>query len=239
MSITQSIVQARSNIIAYLQANLVPMLIGSPGTGKSAIIHEIAKQFDLKVIDLRLSQCDPTDLMGFPRVVDGKASYAPMDTFPIVRDTLPIKTSAIPAVPKGTVLPNGTIVVQDIPEVPATYYAGWLLFLDEFNSAPRSVQAAAYKLVLDRMVGQFKLHSHVKTVCAGNLMDDGAIVEELSTALQSRLVHLQLEITAQEWLDYANISNYDFRIMAFIRNNEDKLYTFKPDHSDHTYACPR
>jgi len=41
---------------------LVPNLLGSPGCGKSALIHQIAEEFNLKVIDLRLSQCDPTDL---------------------------------------------------------------------------------------------------------------------------------------------------------------------------------
>ena len=69
-----------------------------------------------------------------------------------------------------------------------TYYAGWLLFLDEFNSASVAVQAASYKIVLDRMVGKGHLHKNVAVVCAGNLESDGAIVEQMSTPLQSRLV---------------------------------------------------
>lgn len=54
--------QATSMIKKYLQSRLVPMVTGSPGIGKSAIVHQIAQEFGLKVIDLRLSQCDPTDL---------------------------------------------------------------------------------------------------------------------------------------------------------------------------------
>jgi MoxR-like ATPase len=49
-------------VITILAAGLVPNITGSPGIGKSDIIRGIAKQFRLKVIDLRLSQCDPTDL---------------------------------------------------------------------------------------------------------------------------------------------------------------------------------
>jgi hypothetical protein len=30
--------------------------------GKSAMLHSVAEELNLKVIDLRLAQCDPTDL---------------------------------------------------------------------------------------------------------------------------------------------------------------------------------
>lgn len=103
----------------FIKAKLVPMIEGSPGMGKSAIVHQIAEQYGLKLIDLRLSQCDPTELMGFPSIgsnVDrtkARAGYVPMDTFPLEDDSIPAG------------------------------HNGWLLFLDEFNSAPPAVQAAA------------------------------------------------------------------------------------------------
>lgn len=46
----------------YLRAQIVPYIVGSPGIGKSAIVKQIAKASKLKLIDVRLSQCDPTDL---------------------------------------------------------------------------------------------------------------------------------------------------------------------------------
>lgn len=49
-------------IMRTLKAGLVPMLVSSPGMGKSDIILAIAEKYNLKVIDLRLSQSDPTDL---------------------------------------------------------------------------------------------------------------------------------------------------------------------------------
>lgn len=204
-----SATQATSLLTAYIKANLVPMLVGSPGIGKSAIIHSIAKEYNLKVIDLRLSQCDPTDLMGFPHFENGRAGYAPMNTFPIEGDALP----------KG----------KD----------GWLLFLDEFNSASTAVQASAYKLVLDRMVGQFSIHPKVAIMCAGNLDTDNAITQEMSTALQSRLVHLELQINPTEWCSWAMSNGISHKITDYIKFKPSALYTFKPDHSDKTYACPR
>ena len=201
--------QAVEAIKFYLQANLVPMLVGSPGCGKSEIIHQIANDFNLQLIDLRLSQCDPCDLAGFPTVEGGKSDYIPMKHFPI----------------EGDPIPEGK--------------AGWLLFLDEATSASPAIQAAAYKLILDRMVGSHHLHKNVAIVAAGNLETDNAIVQPMSTALQSRLVHLELNIDPQEWINWATSKQVDYRITAFINFKPGMLYTFKPDHTDKTYACPR
>lgn len=201
--------QAISMITGFIKVRLVPMMEGSPGTGKSEIVHQIAKHYNLKVIDLRLSQCDPTDLLGFPRIKGDRAGYAPMETFPI----------------EGDPIPEG--------------YEGWLLFLDEFNSAKESVQAAAYKLVLDRMVGNYNLHPHLAIVCAGNKETDNAIVQPMSTALQSRLVHLELIVDHQEWVNWAAENGIDHRITSYINFKPGQLYSFSPDHTDKTYAAPR
>ena len=201
--------QATSMATKFIKAGLVPMLTGSPGCGKSQIFHHIAKEYNLLVIDLRLSQCDPCDLMGFPHIEGGKARYVPMNTFPV----------------EGDEIPEG--------------YSGWLLFLDEFNAAPPAVQAAAYKVVLDRMVGAYKLHKNVAIACAGNLETDNAIVQPMSTALQSRLVHMELIVDVKEWLDHSAAMGWSHKINAYINYKPGNLYTFKADHTDQTYACPR
>ena len=201
--------QAVSMIAKFIRARLVPMITGSPGIGKSNIVHQIAAEYGLKVIDMRLAQCDPTDLLGFPTVNGNKASYVPMDTFPV----------------EGDSIPQG--------------YKGWLIFLDEMNSAPMAVQAAAYKLILDRMVGNHKLHKNVAIVAAGNLETDNAIVQPMSTALQSRMAHLELVVDPKEWVDWASSNGIDYRITSYINFRPDALYTFSPDHTDKTYASPR
>ena len=201
--------QAVNLITAIIKAKLVPMLSGSPGCGKSQIGYKIAADYNLKIIDLRLSQCDPTDLLGFPSIRGNKAGYVPMETFPI----------------EGDPVPEG--------------YSGWLVFLDEFNSAPPAVQAAAYKLVLDRSVGIHKLHKNVAIMCAGNMETDNAIVQPMSTALQSRLIHMELEIDSQEWIDWASQAGINHQIVDYIKFKPQAVYTFKPDHTDQTYACPR
>lgn len=198
-------------IMDVLRAKLVPMLTSSPGVGKSSIAKDIALKHKLKVIDVRLSQCDPTELLGFPTINEKrtKASYVPMTTFPI----------------EGDKIPDG--------------YNGWLLLLDEFNSAPLSVQAAAYKVVLDQEVGEFKLHAKVVIIAAGNLATDKAITNRLSTAMQSRLIHLELETSVKAWLHWAANNNIDYRVTSYIAYQPENIHKFDPDHNDVTFACPR
>lgn len=191
-------------------AGRVPYLHSSPGIGKSSIIRELAKAFGLFLIDIRLGQVDPTDLNGFAAIVNGVATYIPFDSFPV----------------QETKIPDG--------------YNGWMIFLDEFTSAPRSVQAASYKLVLDKMVGNKKLHEAVYMCAAGNLATDNAIVNPISTASQSRMVHLKLVADYDAWLRNVGLKyNYDQRIVAFLSNYPDMLMKFDPRHKDFTYPAPR
>ena len=192
------------------RAGLVPFLHSSPGAGKSSMLRAFAKENDLVYLDIRLSQCDPTDLQGFPVIVDGVATYIPFNLFPI----------------QSTELPEGK--------------NGWLISLDEFSSAPRSVQASSYKIVLDRMVGNHKLHDNVLIAAAGNLATDNAIVNPISTASQSRMVHLKITPSYDDWLQTVAIPHkYDSRIIAYLSQYPNKLMNFDPNHSDMTYACNR
>lgn len=203
--------QVRNFIKDILYAGLVPYVRSSPGMGKSSIFSSIAEELNLKIIDHRLSTSDPTDLSGLPQFVNGYARFAPFaELFPT----------------ENTSLPTG----KD----------GWMIFLDEFNAAPKLVQAASYKLILDKMVGQHPLHERVVLGMAGNLDTDRAITNMISTAMQSRVIHLEMEISFREWLeDVALKENYDSRIIAYLNQYESKLMDFRPDHNERTFCCPR
>jgi MoxR-like ATPase len=194
-----------------LYSNLVPFVRSSPGMGKSTIVRKIARKLKLKLIDHRLSTSEPTDLSGLPHFVNNRARFVPFDElFPIV----------------GTPLPEG--------------FDGWLIFFDEFNSASKAVQAASYKVILDRMVGQHRLHENVVIVCAGNLDTDRAITNPISTAMQSRVVHLEMDLNPEEWMqDIALAEGYDARIIAYLSQYPSKLMDFRPDHNEKTFCCPR
>lgn len=190
------------------KAGIVPFLHSSPAQGKSSLSKQLAEQFKLKVIDLRLTELDSTDLSGLPYFNNGKAEFMPFNTFPL----------------QDTPVPEG--------------YEGWLIILDEFNSANQAVMAAAYKLVLDRMVGQHTLHDKVAMIACGNLESDNAIVNPMSTALISRFAHFNIDINVDDWLEWASKAGIDYRITSYINFKKSNLYTFKPDATE-PYASPR
>jgi len=202
-------VEAVNHISMCFFNKLVPFLSGSPGIGKSDIFKQIAAKYKLKLIDIRLSQCDPTDLSGFPMHNGKKASYMPMDMFPLENDPVP----------------DG--------------YEGWLILLDELPSAALAVQAASYKFMLDRMVGQHLLHPKAVIGAAGNLMTDGAIVNRMGTAMQSRLVHYTLTVNWELWSLWASSNKLATEVISYINHRPANLHVFDPNHNDRTFACPR
>ncbi len=201
--------QAAQEIVKTTSVGLVPYITSSPGVGKSSVFAQVAKEYNLKLIDLRLPQCTPEDLQGFPMRQGDKATFTPFDLFPI----------------EGDPIPEG--------------YDGWMLFLDELSSASKPVQAAAYKLILDRMVGSHKLHENVVIGAAGNKQTDKAVTVQMSTALQSRLIHYEMEVSLKDWMEWATLQDLDHRILGFMNFNPSGLMNFRPDHQDHTFACPR
>jgi hypothetical protein len=194
-------------------------LMSSPGIGKSSVVQQIADRWELLLIDLRLSSMIPEDTNGLPNFFEKngvmRAKYIPMDFWPLDVDELPINP------------------------LTGEPYKGFLLFLDEYNSGSLMMQAASYQIILDKRVGQNKLHPKCYVVCAGNLMSDRAITNELGTATQSRLWHIPVKVCHETWLFWANSNGIDERVKAFVNWKPELLHSFNPDHNDLTFPCPR
>lgn len=202
-----SLKKLESILPLFLKADVPAFLHSSPGIGKSALCKQVADTLNLKLIDIRLTDMEPTDIVGLPNFVDGKSSFVPFDTFPLDTDE----------VPEG--------------------YEGWLIVLDEFNSAHESVMAASYKLILDRMVGQHKLHPNCKVIACGNMDTDNAIVNPLSSALISRFAHFYIEFNFDDFMDWA-AGKIDVRFTSFFNFRPALTYNFNPD-TQTPYSCPR
>lgn len=239
-----SLAQATKYATMTLKAGLVPYIAGSPGAGKSAMVHAIAAARNLLVVDIRLSQEDPTTINGFPEVANGRSDYLPPKRFPLKgMDHLPLKEEF--AAKKSEY--EALLVSKDQAKLHAFQaehcYAGWLIFFDELPSAARSIQAAAYKIILDRLIGTHPIHPNAFIIAAGNLATDNAIVNEMSTALRSRLVHIQVESDANQYINLISTKlNFDTRIVSYLAYQKQKINNFKQFNdrsSDETFACER
>jgi hypothetical protein len=178
------------------------------------MIHrEVAKKFNLKLIDIRVSACEPPDFNGF--IFADKetktAGYIPLDMFPT----------------EDMEVPDG--------------YDGWLVFLDEVTTAADDMQAPMYRIILDRLVGQKKLHPKCMISSAGNPVDSGCIAYEMSDALLTRFIHIYLRSDYQSFRNKAIELNIDHRIRSFIDWKPGNINRHNPDSSadESTFPCER
>jgi MoxR-like ATPase len=58
------------------------MIWGPPGVGKSSVVAQVAREHELELIDVRLSQLAPTDLRGLPVPEQGVARWYPPEFLP-------------------------------------------------------------------------------------------------------------------------------------------------------------
>ncbi len=112
-----------------------------------------------------------------------------------------------------------------------------ILFLDELNAAPAMVQASCYQLVLDRKLGEYTLPEGWAIIAAGNRDSDRAVTTRMPTPLRNRLVHLEFEVDAQEWSEWAIRAGIRPEVIAFLRFRPEVLSAF--DRAANAFPSPR
>jgi MoxR-like ATPase len=91
-----------------------------------------------------------------------------------------------------------------------------VLFLDELNMAPPTMQGVAQQLILDRRVGSYVLPDDWFVWAAGNRKEDRASVYEMPAPLANRFIHLDVEPDLDSFTRYALEAGVHERIIAFL-----------------------
>ncbi len=116
-----------------------------------------------------------------------------------------------------------------------------ILFLDELNSAPPSVQAAIYQLVLNRKMGEYELPKEWRILCAGNRVSDRGVVFRLPTPLANRMVHLHVQARFEDFKLFAIKAKLHPFVIGFLSFRPDLLSTdpVVEDDANPAFATPR
>jgi hypothetical protein len=114
-----------------------------------------------------------------------------------------------------------------------------VLFLDELAQAPPLVQAACLQLTLDRKVGEYLLPEGWSVVAASNRQEDRAGAHRLISPLLNRFVHLDLEVSHDDWQDWAVQAGVDPSVRSFLRYRPALLFQFDPATSPRAFPTPR
>ena len=203
--------KAKKSILRAFNKKRPIFLWGPPGIGKSEIVGQINDQV-LKnsfLIDIRLSLWEPTDIKGIPYFDSNSSSMV--------------------------WAPPAELPTEEF----ASKYDNIVLFLDEMNSASPAVQAAAYQLILNRRVGQYKLPDNVLIVAAGNREADKGVTYRMPAPLANRFVHLELAVDFDDWFAWATENKIHKDVVGYLTFAKKDLYDFDPKSPSRSFATPR
>ena len=205
-----------TNIIKEgISPKLLPsvMLWGPPGVGKSQAVREIAKEIE----DETGKKVNITDV----RLL----LFNPIDLrgIPTANED---KTLAIWLKPQIFQMDDSKDVVN-------------ILFLDEISAAPQSVQAAAYQITLDRVVGEHKLPDNCIVIAAGNRVTDKSVAYKMPKALANRLCHFEVVVSFESWKKWAIEHGINEKVIGFLSFRPDYLNAFDTSKDDLAFATPR
>ena len=133
----------------------------------------------------------------------------------------------------------GTMTWAPPAELPTDPDSKAILFLDELNSAPPAVQAAAYQLILNRKVGTYVLPKGVDIVAAGNRDGDKGVTYRMPSPLANRFVHLQMQLTFDDWHDWATLNGINPEVVGYVGYAKQDLYDYDPKTPSKSFATPR
>ncbi len=114
-----------------------------------------------------------------------------------------------------------------------------VLFLDELAQAPPLVQSACLQLTLDRRLGEYVLPDEWSVVAASNRTEDRAGTHCVIAPLLNRFVHLDLDVSNEDWQDWAVAAGVAPEVRAFLRFRPGLLYQFDPTANARAFATPR
>ena len=161
------------------------------------------------MIDLRLSQMEPTDLRG------------------------------IPFFNKNTETMNWAPPIDLPSEEFAAQFPIVVLFMDEMNSAAPAVQATAYQLILNGKVGTYTLPKNVVMVAAGNRESDKGVTYRMPTPLANRFVHLEMRKDFDSWFEWSVDKKIHKDVVGYLSFAKQDLFDFDPKSASRAFATPR
>lgn len=189
------------------------MLWGPPGVGKSQAVRQIAKEIGERT-GKRVNVTDVRLLL-----------FNPIDLRGIPTANAD-KTLAVWLKPQIFQMDASDDIVN-------------ILFLDEISAAPQSVQAAAYQITLDRVVGEHKLPDNCIVIAAGNRTTDKSVAFKMPKALANRLMHIEIEGSFNSWKRWAISSGVNDKVIGFLSFRQNYLMGFDSGSDDLAFPTPR
>lgn len=186
---------------------------GAPGVGKSQAVQqwnadkvleyqkriaagEKVKPWNPDVCDVRLSMKEPVDLVGVP--IPTKNEKGEMTT--------------VWAIPSMWPRDNGE-------------FSGGVIHLDEMNQGQAAILNAAFQLIQDRALGEYKVPEGYLIIGSSNPAAFNNTVTEFSGPLSNRFSHFNVKANFESWMNHRLNHGGNLDVMTFLKTQgEGMLY---------------
>lgn len=194
---TLPIGELKDAIKAAVAADIVLVIQGPPGVGKTQIVAQAAQEMSRRHTEMLVAGRDTGDVY---------MSYVDPSTGGLVQKLNP----KIPYVGNP----------EFAPDIPV------LLNIDEFSGGTRLMQNLMLKVLDERMVGDTYLRDDVSIVATGNRAWDHAHVEQLSAALGNRATFVTVEEDLDAFITYGLDNDFHPLVLAWVKNDPTYLLHF-------------
>lgn len=172
---------------------------GYQGSGKTSIACEAARACGAAPLVVDAIQRDAIDMGGLPDV-DRRDPARPRT----VR-AVPDLVSEIEILGRGT---NGLTV----------------LIWDDFVSMSRMQMAACTSAFLRRVIGGAELPRGCYVMATSNRSDEGVVYNDMPTNVHTRMIHLELDRSLDDWCDWAIAHGFSMALVAAVREDSQVLH---------------
>ena len=184
---------------------------GGPGIGKSQAVQqwnqekveeyearikagEKVKPWNPHVCDVRLSMKEPVDMVGVP--IPSKDDKG--------------NTTTVWATPSMWPKDDGQ-------------FSGGVIHLDEMNQGQAAILNAAFQLIQDRALGQYKVPEGYIIIGSSNTSAYNSTVTDFSIPLSNRFSHFNIKPDFDSWLNYRMNNGGNLEVMQFLKTQDSRL----------------
>lgn len=190
------------------------VVVSPPGCGKTMIIKQAAGELGADVIFSHPVTEDPTDAKGLPWFAKEAKGPGHAQFFPFGNLRRAIEAKS-----------------------------PLLWFIDDLGQGAASVQGSYMQAIEERRIGEHILSPHVMIVAATNRAEDRAGATKIITALASRMMVLELEVSNECWLEWALHNGIKDVVRSYIKfkssRGENPLHSFDAKSAEMSFGCPR
>lgn len=180
---------------------VAPMILsGSPGTGKSSAVRQLASELNMNLVEYSLPTCSIEKLSGLPSEY-ATPQFNKYTAIPTTSDTL----STIWSVPE---------IVADCYHAAET--SDTILLLDDFHAMAPHLQSYFYELLLERRMGNYLLPDNVAIV--GTMNDsEAAGMNGISSPIRNRLAILPITFDFDHWFTQNGGNRLHYMVASFLK----------------------